>query len=293
MSDQKNSTIHPLGSYVGKLEELWQFPSDHLPIGLSIGDLHIASWNVLDSKYMWWVTKRNSQGLQKSMLADEHTYIGKTKLTIRDQHVIDNVLEMLTHTTHPRSILSLQECGLPFLDELKAKLPTHFSSVAKGGCCVIIDASRFDLIHEEFLNIFLDEPKRTIQNLILQDRDSRQFFRIINVHIPGDPQRPGKVEFTDYLASSFNPELSTIAMGDMNFNELEMESALQGSFKNKLIPFSLYVPYCTNICPQTFYAKAIDHFMVHLDANVQEIKVSTPEQLFESLEAVSRLLNAD
>src|SRR5262245_28568615 len=36
--------LQPIGTYVGELQEKWQFPSDHLPIGMTFEDHHIASW---------------------------------------------------------------------------------------------------------------------------------------------------------------------------------------------------------------------------------------------------------
>ncbi len=50
--------LQPMGTYVGELQEKWQFPSDHLPIGMTFEDLHFASWNVLDAEYMSWVTEK-------------------------------------------------------------------------------------------------------------------------------------------------------------------------------------------------------------------------------------------
>lgn len=44
--------------YVGKVHEKWQFPSDHLPIGATIGDFNIATWNVLNNVYLNWVYHR-------------------------------------------------------------------------------------------------------------------------------------------------------------------------------------------------------------------------------------------
>ena len=104
--------LQPMGTYVGELyvgelQEKWQFLSDHLPIGMTIDDLNIVSWNVLDAEYMSWITK-NEQGLSRSMITDEHVYIGDSKLTIRDKHVVDLILQTISHPTHPRSILSLK-----------------------------------------------------------------------------------------------------------------------------------------------------------------------------------------
>lgn len=280
-------TRKPVGDYVGKLEERWQFPSDHLPIGLSLKNLHIASWNVLDAKHIWRTTKKNAQGLQNSMLTDEHVYIGKTKLTVRDRHVVYLILEMIYHPTHPRSIIGLQECGKPFLEELTLHLPSHFTFISHGDNALIFNTARFSLIEAEAPKIFPREPKRSIQNIILQETNTGARLRMINVHIPGDPTQPGRTEFTNYLADSFTLNLPTIVLGDMNFNELQMEEALAQSFSNQS-PFSLFSPYCTNIDPITLYSKAIDHFMVYCPRTL--VKLNTAEEVLPSLEATLILL---
>ena len=46
---------------MGELQEKWQFPSDHLPVGMNLDGLKIASWNVLNPLYMNWVIEKNSK----------------------------------------------------------------------------------------------------------------------------------------------------------------------------------------------------------------------------------------
>ena len=60
-----------MGVEVGKLQKKWQFPSDHLPIGMTVKGVHIASWNVLNTAFFRWIEK-NSQGLKDSMLKEEN-----------------------------------------------------------------------------------------------------------------------------------------------------------------------------------------------------------------------------
>lgn len=81
---------------------------------MTIDGLNIASWNVLNAEYMSWVIEKNSQGLSRSLIAKEHIYINGSKLTIRDLHVIECVKSMLSHPTHPCSIICLQECSQAF-----------------------------------------------------------------------------------------------------------------------------------------------------------------------------------
>ncbi len=284
-------TLRPMGTYVGELQEKWQFPSDHLPIGMTLGDIHFASWNVLDSNYMDWVTEKNSQGLSRSMLADEHIYIEGTGLTVRDQHVVDLILEMTNHPTHPKQLINLQECSDPFMAELAKQLPPHFTVIAAEGNAVVIDQRKFIVQKAHSVKgLFHDEPERTIQEVTLYPIDGTQTepLRIINCHIPGDPTKPARYEFARYLAESFDPSATTIAAGDMNFNELEMSDALQQAFGPTAETPSLHTPYCTNISPVIFHSKAIDHMVVH---SKKKPILHTFEEVMIGLTHTAQLLN--
>lgn len=283
--------LQAMGTYVGQLQERWQFPSDHLPIGLTVDDLHIASWNVLDSAYMSWVTEKDSQGLKRSMIADEHVYIGDSKLTLRDQHVATLILQMIAHPSHPKSLLSLQECSEPFLVELKSRLPSHFEIIAHDGNAIVVDRNRFEILNANAIaGVYSADPKRTFQDIVVRRLESQEKYRLLNVHIPGDPNGPARYDFTSYLSSTHDPSLTTIAMGDMNFNELEMSDAITKAFEQT--PFTLYSPYCTNISvstePNPFTSKAIDHFIVSKSANV---KLHQAEEVLIGLDSTARLLN--
>lgn len=281
--------LTPMGTHVGQLEEKWQFPSDHLPIGMSFGDTNIASWNVLDADYMSWVTDKDSQGLKHSMIVDEHVYIEGTNLTIRDSHVIDMILGMITHETHPRSILSLQECNKPFLEELSKRLPENFPIISHHGDALVVDTSRYSITDiREVKGVFSQTQERGFQDITLERKDRKEKLRIINAHLPGDPLHPARYEFAEYIAATFDPSLAKIAMGDMNFNELEMAEALQLAFASS-DAFELHSPYCTNITPFLFDSKAIDHFIVY-NPNRLGIDINSPEEVMDGLTTFVDLL---
>ena len=229
-------TLQPKGSYVGELHEKWQFPSDHLPIGMTLNGIHIASWNVLDAAYMNWVTEEDSQGLNGSMLTDEHIYIGDSSLTLRDQHVAELILEMIQHPTHPRSVISLQECSKALIEYLSPKLPSEFGVIFNHGNAVLVDQSRFRIAEaREVAGIFSQTPSRTFQDISLLQLDTDDPLRIINAHLPGDPAGPGRYEFAEYLLKTQDSEAAMIAMGDMNFNELEMNDAFGRNSPSRFI----------------------------------------------------------
>lgn len=274
--------LEPMGANVGELQEAWQFPSDHLPIGLTYNGLHMASWNVLDSEYMEWVTEKNSQGLNRSLIVTENVPIDVSGLTLREAHVIELILSMLAHETHPKSLLSLQECGEPFLTALKASLPPSYKIVSYGECAVLFDERLFELQDAQaVVGVYSFSPERPFEEVFLKQKETGEKLRIVNAHVPGDPLQPCRFEFADYLRRTQDPSVTTLAMGDMNFNELEMREALDPSF-------SLYSPYCTNIAPFTYRSKAIDHFMISSPQG--RIELLTPEQVMTGLNPMVDLL---
>lgn len=289
-SAYSNTYSEPKGVYVGELQEKWEFPSDHLPIGITFDNLHIISWNVLNTKHIHWVIEKNSQGLSHSLIGNEHVFIGNSNLTLRDQHIVELILQMIAHPTHPKSVLALQESGESFLEELREKLPFHFKIVANGELAFLFDTHIFEIYsHDEIFNIFENEPQRAIQDIILQRLNNGQLLRFINAHLPGDPTKPAPMELALYLASSFDSSYTTLAMGDMNFTAVEMGTALDNAF-NGSPPFSLYSPYCTNISPGIFTSKAIDHFFFYSYENFFPI-VNYPNEIFIGLAPIVILLN--
>lgn len=279
----------PMGTHVGELQEKWQFPSDHLPIGMTFENLNFVSWNVLDAKYMNWVTEKNSQGLSRSMIADEHIYLENSMLTIRDKHVANLILETILHPTHPKAILSLQECSEPFIEELRSQLPSHFEILLSHGEAFLINRQLFEVVsHKTVSGIFSNESYRTVQDVTIRRLDNGQLLRLVNAHLPGDPTKPGRFEFAGYLAETFDPNLTTLAMGDMNFDELEMADAMQQAFHNSS-PFSLCSPYCTNISPVLFNSKAIDHFFIY-SPNTSSVVASRPDEIMAGLSDTVALL---
>ncbi|MDN3505413.1 MAG: hypothetical protein P0S95_07550 [Rhabdochlamydiaceae bacterium] len=71
--------------FVGKMGKNWQFPSDHLPIGVDIdGEFKVISWNVMNNCYMPWVKQKDSQGLKGSMLTELDVIVNQEGLTKRD-----------------------------------------------------------------------------------------------------------------------------------------------------------------------------------------------------------------
>lgn len=280
----------PMGSYVGELQEKWQFPSDHLPIAMSFDRLNIASWNVLDAAYMDWVIEKNHQGLSRSLISDEHVYIGDSKLTFRDLHTIDLVKEMIES---PRDVIALQECSRAFIKQLRSELPENFKIIAHYGEALVINMNQFEVMEAKAVRgIFKASPQRTLQVISLLRKETQETLHFVNAHLPGDPNLPGRFEFAEYLAEfqKANPDDVVIGLGDMNFNELEMKEAFSSAY-GKGSPWQMISPYCTNIAPDNFYSKAIDHFFIYDAKGRQGEGCIQPEKIMTELAPVHALLN--
>lgn len=177
------------GVYVGELQEKWQFPSDHLPIGLTYKYLNFASWNVLDSSLMHWVTVQNSQGLSRSLIAKQHYYVGGSGVTFRELRIINDIHYMLFDNSLPRSLIALQECSYPFLQALKDKLPSYIDLISTSkGECILLNKYSFQILNcMELSGVFPTTPRKTIQEIWIRSIHRNMNFRIINAHLPGDP----------------------------------------------------------------------------------------------------------
>ncbi len=283
----------PMGKFVGELQEKWQFPSDHLPTGMTIDGLHIASWNVLNSIYMGWIEK-NSQGLSRSLIAQEDVYLEGSKLTFRDLHVIECIKSMLAHPTHPRSVISLQECGEAFLTELQRQLPEEYGIVLSSNVPIkdqnifIYDKRTLDYDPSRSgISKIFSKDERTVLNVCLTRRDTGEALRLINGHLPGEPGNAAPDEFAAYTGSFASANETVIAMGDMNFNEVEMKTAFQRNAPEGF-PLQTISPYCTNI-GLDFCSKSIDHFFIVSNKRSTLLK-NDAEEVMVGLRATLELL---
>lgn len=249
--------------FVGFMHDKWQFPSDHLPVGVEVDGVEIISWNVLNDQYLDWVYN-DSQGLNGSMITDLDQPI-KDGFTKRDQLVVDMINQMINQNDK-RGVVALQECSSTFLEELKQSLPANWS--------IISDTDREDhnvvLYNTEKLSYneqkseistdgYASELGRSILDLCF-DRDGKDPIRIFNSHVPGDPNIPGRYEYAEYIKEHYDPEKEiAVALGDMNFERDEMIDALR---KADLFDFQVHSPYQTNVDPYSKKSKCIDHLMV-------------------------------
>jgi len=214
--------------YVGNLGDKWQFPSDHLPVGVKVNGVNFLSWNVLNTAYLKFI-ESNNQGLRESLIMKENVSDGSgTGLTKRERRISESVIKMIQEPIKG-SVIALQEVGLRFYTELVRKLkcfPTikMFSSesspIAVDRSVFLYDSRKFSLDPE------MDNPKiykykvhqaKAIMVLSLRDRSSGCEYRIIQTHAPGGPKGPSaRKELAEVVMQHYDPKKIMIVMGDMN-----------------------------------------------------------------------------
>ena len=201
------------------------------------------------------------------------------------------IIDMVNHKTFPRSLLCLQECGQFFLKELQEQLPKKmqiiFSSKypRKNQNIVIYDSDvlKFDEAASKTVFPFPNSDKgREAMNLVF--RRGETTYRVINVHVPGNPKLPGTQDLATYLKKAHQEGETTLCLGDMNFNEIEVKEA----FDQTLSEYSLISPYPTNVAPKSFHSKCIDHFFIKGADSIQE---NAPNSLFPGLADMVKLLS--
>lgn len=113
--------------YVGELGTAWEFPSDHLPIGLNLEHFNIAFWNILNKNYLHHI-ESNTQGLKDSAILRDNV-LDQDPLALREIIVKNYIFEMIHHPTHPRALIGLQEVHDDILAALKNQLPPEWKIV--------------------------------------------------------------------------------------------------------------------------------------------------------------------
>jgi len=290
-----------LSNYVGKLAEKWQFPSDHLPVGAKIGNVRIISWNVLNNHFIQWVTEIDSQGLDGSMISKLHEQesLNYPGITLRDELIGEYILYMIQNPAYSDSplILSLQECSPEFVRVLSQILPSHMGMILVEDLdvidhnVVIYDAKKLSLLEVKAAYPFeQSDPIRSLTDLSFIENATGEKYHVFNVHIPGDPTKPGREEFARYVLTHLKNGYSNIALGDMNFTEKEMQDAfdkicIELHIENSLRNLSYYN---TNIHPFAFTAKSIDHIWTNSSLPCKSL---TPNEILSNLQETVDLLH--
>lgn len=293
----------PESHYVGELSEQWEFPSDHLPVGAKVNGVHVGSWNVLNTEYLEWVTDKNSQGINNSMISRLNRPSSLMHgLTVREALIIHQLLIMTERQDHPFEIFALQECSPQFLKGLTHLMPSYIGMVCSDPSLarhdqnvILYNKNRFDFLpfqsHTNVLGVYKDQPGRGLMDVVFKDRNSGQKFQIVNSHVLGDPNLPGRFHFADYVVSHKKADCITIALGDMNFNNSEMQGAFDAASKNNGVKnsFENLINYYTDIGPDK-KAKCIDHLWISPGTADVKVKADLPDEVLPGLQRIVNML---
>lgn len=268
---------------VGILGAQWQFPSDHVPVGIEESGIRFASWNVLENKAMHWITDENTQGLKGSMITDLHS---KDKLTLRDRKVRDLTVEMCSRV----DIIGEQECSTEYLNHLEENLPPNWGVIKnEDGQAILYNGNKFKCLSSQSIPNTMPSAKGThaVQLVTFLNNETHQVFSVMNAHIPGNPTLPARQEFANYVKGIVGTGKTTVVLGDNNFTRAEMLTAYQNTGLNN---FKLHSPWNTNVSTDKS-SKCIDHILVRNGINSRNLG---PEELMSNesqLKKTIQLLN--
>lgn len=285
---------------VGELGEAWQFPSDHLPIGLTLGSIHIAFWNNLNKDYLVHI-EANTQGLRNSSILKDHISLDSDhKLTLRELKIGNLVLEMINHPTHPRSLIALQETHPDLQDFLTQHVPSHWKVITPlnqpySQDLFLYDTAVFECLSIDSILYNENEPK-SILTLTLEEIATGKVYRFVQSHVPGGPikSKPGCAKFSQEALRQFDPRLTIVLMGDMNQSSQVIDEALKLAASSHHFLDSPYqylsIPYPSHMNTHQ-QASWIDHFFVYSPDNKLNIHGShNPEELSQELVPLVQLL---
>lgn len=281
---------------VGELGEAWDFPSDHLPIGGTIGNIHFAMWNILDTKALHHIID-NGQGLKDSYIVTANIPYDDL-ITVREAKVIENVIEMIQHAKYPRSLIALQETGKEVYRRLQEVLPSNMklypvnAEEVGHGDVYIYDTNLFEVlsIDKAYYSI---RSHNTMMALKLREKKTGLIYNFMQSHVPGGPifSNPARKELAEYVKKHFDPHAITILVGDMNRSSDFFIKNFEQVFENQ--PFtSMDILYPTHINTAK-EASWIDNILIAIPE--MDLKVEVAEssaELFQSLQSTIDLLNS-
>lgn len=281
--------------YIGELGEKWQFPSDHLPRGMSVGNLHIAFWNILNKNYLHHIVE-NTQGLRDSSIMTDNIHVNSTStLTVRELRSIEIILGMINHPTHPRSIIGLQETHGDVLNYLKKILPSNWVVANPPGQPHSQDLYLYDTNVFEFVTVrgvrYTENMPKTIFTLTVREKFTGEVYRFVQSHIPGGPNSAeGSEKFANEAIKQFNSNETTILMGDMNASPTTIKDALRTAATKTGLQrqpyYYLPIDYPSHMNTK-LEASWIDNFFIHRPKIAGKVLPShLPVEVHESLEPI-------
>lgn len=286
---------------VGELGVEWQFPSDHLPIGGSVGDLHFAMWNILSTQFLSFI-EGNGQGLRDSLIMTANVPVQEVEpLTVREQMIIDQVMQLFHHQTHPRALIALEETNDTVFQELKRVAPPNMVVIMP----LLTDPQNRDIFIYNSDRLSQEEvhgvpyevaPNNVISDIYFTDKLTGIEYRFIQSHVPGGPfnSPAGRKQLAEYVINKFDPEKTTIIMGDMNRSADYFQQDFAAAAQNRGLDIQPYenfpIPYPTHIDTNRD-ATWIDNLFIYNPHSEIPVQISSdPDEFFGGLKPVVDLL---
>ena len=176
--------------------------------------------------------------------------------------------------------------------ELELQLPPHMKVVrssdtaVKNQNLILYDARLFGFVEKTLhINAFPSEPNRPLMEVLLEKNGVR--YRIFNAHLRCDSAKLQRFELAQFIHSRKQKAEVTLALGDLNVDQAQMEEAFQGN--ESFLSFS---PYKTTVSPE-LHAKTIDHIFIDLGVNSLTVRETSANELLEGLQNLVDLLSSE
>lgn len=295
--------------FVGELGAQWTLGSDHLPVGGRIGSIHFGIWNILDRSALHYI-ESNTQGLRDSAILLNNIPMDNNRLSLRESIILDQIFQMLHHSSHPRSLLALQETSADVYEELQKQLPENLQLIPdsvedlKHGDVFVYDTSIFEFVDIQCAHYKITprEDGNTYMTLTLREKNTQRIYRFVQSHVPGGPDErslPARVELADAVIGDYDLEAITIVIGDMNRPPQELIDLFEvAALRHGLVeqPFEILLPpYATHVNTH-LEASWIDNILIaiplHEKGEVSYEAAQDASELFPELQETLELLKS-
>lgn len=247
---QEEKTHDPSTAYfVGELGQKWAFTSDHLPMGIEFDGNRYGSWNILATPYLHYIEK-NDQGLKDSLIL-KLDYPSNKGLTERENRIV----KQINNYFNVYAAFTLQEVTPEMYEAIKASLPSHFAVFPEAEApqteiMVIYNREIFELI-SGIDHPFQKHSGRSFTVLDLKEKTNGEKIRFIGAHLPGGPNaKQARTELTQSLLRHYDPEYTTLLMGDMNGSPAAIQNHFERSARmlhQDPVFIRVEIPYATHI----------------------------------------------
>lgn len=208
----------------------WNYPSDHLPVGIAASGnsltspLSFTSWNILNSLWIKYIEEQNADGIKDYLIQLHKTPYRNTSYTEREWSV-NAIIQKMLHAQKDEGntpLLVLQEVSIQMKSLIQEGLHPCFAILETDRDyndlgLIIYDKTALQLeSYESIHGIYSNDQDNYIQDALFRFEESGFPFRVIQTHVPGGPHSRGLEEFADYLTTTFMPHITHFVAGDMN-----------------------------------------------------------------------------